>query len=250
MRKSIDTYINAIAHDNEQYIKDGGYSSIADYIISNAESTGWQEFFDDSELNETGEPTDEQIDELKAYLNENYNYLPERNLEDIAYENGLELIETTSGWNGYPQGLQKAIIGFDSFEQADELAKKNGLSIEIFSKRDGWNLWYRTGNKAWEPFERSAEEYGDEYRQYSKEDLEGFYMHEVQPNVDAFDDFASLRDYLNGMEDVRDKIEDADDDELVLASFGGYYDTIKKTTMAYSYDTHHFAIGLIDRNYK
>ena len=66
MRKSIDTYINAIAHDNEQYIKDGGYSSMADYIISNAESTGWQEFFDDSELNETGEPTDEQIDELKA----------------------------------------------------------------------------------------------------------------------------------------------------------------------------------------
>lgn len=206
MRKSIDTYINAIAHDNEQYIKDGGYSSMADYIISNAESTGWQEFFDDSELNETGEPTDEQIDELKAYLNENYNYLPERNLEDIAYENGLELIETTSGWNGYPQGLQKAIIGFDSFEQADELAKKNGLSIECFTKRDGWNLWYRTGNKEWEPFERSADEYGDNASEFSNEDLEEFYENEVQPFVSDFNDFASLRSFLDNKEKIYDEI--------------------------------------------
>lgn len=28
------------------------------------------------------------------------------------------------------------------------------------------------------------------------------------------------------------------------------YETIKKTTMEYSYDTHHYAIGLIDRNNK
>lgn len=69
-------------------------------------------------------------------------------IEEIAYENGLELIDTTSAMNGYPQCLKKAIIGFDSFEEADKLAKENGLSIEIFTKRDGWNLWYRTGDKA------------------------------------------------------------------------------------------------------
>ena len=170
-----------------------------------------------------------------------------KDLESIAYENGLELIDTTSARNGYPQRLQRAIIGFDTFEEAEKLANENVLSIEIFSKHDGWTLWYRTGDKAWEPFERSAEDYGDEYRQYSKEDLEGFYMNEVQPSVCAFDDFESLRCFLNIMEEVRDKIEDADDDEIVLASCGGYYDTVKKTTMAYVYDTHHFAIGLIDR---
>ena len=31
---------------------------------------------DDSELDESREPTEEQIDELKEYLNDNYNYLP------------------------------------------------------------------------------------------------------------------------------------------------------------------------------
>ena len=76
MRKSIDTYVQGIAHDDAEFIVNGS-ESIADYIIQTAENgTGYEEFFDDDELDETGEPTDEQIDELKAYLNQNYNYLP------------------------------------------------------------------------------------------------------------------------------------------------------------------------------
>ena len=170
-----------------------------------------------------------------------------KDLESIAEEYGLEVISTTSARNGYPQRLRPAIIGFDTFEDAERIAADEGLSIEVFSKRDGWNLWYREGNHALAPFERDGAEYGDEYRQYSKEDLEGFYMNEVQPSVCAFDDFASLRCFLDIMEEVRDKIEEADDNEIVLATCGGYYDTIKKVTMSYCYDTHHFAIGLIDR---
>ena len=170
-----------------------------------------------------------------------------KDLESIAEENGLEVITTTSARNGYPQRLQSAIIGFDTFEDAEKLANENGMSIEIFTKHDGWGLWYRTGGHALAPFERSGEEYGDEYRQYSKADLESFYMNEVQPSVCAFDDFASLRYFLYIMEEIRDKIEEADDDEIILATYGGYYDTIKKTTMWYRYDTHQFAIGLIDR---
>ena len=170
-----------------------------------------------------------------------------KELESIAEDFGLEVITTTSARNGYPQRLKSAIIGFDSFELADKLAKVNGLSIEIFTKRDGWCLWYRTGNHALAPFERDGAEYGDEYRQYSKEDLEGFYENEVQPSVCAFDDFESLRCFLDIMEEIHDRLEAADDDEIVLASCGGYYDTIEKTTMSYCYDTHHFSIGLIDR---
>lgn len=79
IRKSIDTYVQGIAIDNAQHIKEGGYVSIADYIISNAENgTGWTEYFDEPELEGSAcEPTDEQIEELKDYLNENFNYFPE-----------------------------------------------------------------------------------------------------------------------------------------------------------------------------
>lgn len=77
MKKSIDTYIQSIAYDNKQHIVEGRYDSIADYIISGAENgIGYHEYFDDSELN-GDEPSTEQIDELKNYLNDNYNYLPE-----------------------------------------------------------------------------------------------------------------------------------------------------------------------------
>lgn len=78
MRKSTDTYVQSIVRDDKQFIIEGGYESIADYIISGADNgTGYYEYFDDSELDESGEPTEEQINELKNYLNNNYNYLPE-----------------------------------------------------------------------------------------------------------------------------------------------------------------------------
>ena len=78
MKNSIDTYVKSIASDNNQSILEGGYESVADYIISDAENgIGYNEYFDDSELDESGEPTQEQIDELKNYLNDNYDYMPE-----------------------------------------------------------------------------------------------------------------------------------------------------------------------------
>lgn len=78
MRKSIDTYVQSIVRDNKRFIIEGGYESAADYIISGAENgTGYYEYFDDSELDESGEPTQEQIDELKNFLSDNYNYIPE-----------------------------------------------------------------------------------------------------------------------------------------------------------------------------
>ena len=77
MKKSIDTYVQSIASDNKQFILEGRYESVADYIISNTDNClGYNEYFDDSELDESGEPTQEQIDELKEYLNDNYNYIP------------------------------------------------------------------------------------------------------------------------------------------------------------------------------
>ena len=169
-----------------------------------------------------------------------------RDLAEIASENGLQLIETTASRTGYPKCLRKAIIGFDTFEQAEELAKENGLSIEVFQQHDGWDLWYRTGCTAYEPFRRSAEDFGDDYSEFSKDDLEDFYENEVQPMVSDFESFDALRSFLDQKEKIQDAIEDAEDDEIVITCCGEYYDTIKERTMVYSYDSHSYAIGLID----
>ena len=96
MRKSIDTYIKAIAHDNEQEIREN-YMTIADYIINDAENcTGYYEYFDDEELDETGEPSEAQIEELKAYLRENYTTPIEHRIEDIIltkHSNGSDNLQ-------------------------------------------------------------------------------------------------------------------------------------------------------------
>lgn len=61
MKKNIGNYIGSIVHNNEDAIMNGWYSSIADYIIHNAENgAGWYEYFDDSEPEDNlGEPTQE-----------------------------------------------------------------------------------------------------------------------------------------------------------------------------------------------
>ena len=173
-----------------------------------------------------------------------------KDLAEIASENGLQLIETTASRTGYPERLQKAIIGFDTFEQAEKLAEENGLSIEFFRQRDGWNFWYRTGSTAYATFRRSAEDYGDDSSELCKDDLVDFYENEVQPMVSDFESFNALRSFLDQKEKIQDEIEDAEDDEIVITCSGEYYDTIKERTMEYSYDSHSYAIGLIDRNYE
>lgn len=56
----------------------------------------------------------------------------EADIKEIAYEHGLEIIETTTGRNGYPQELKHAIIGFSTFREAEELAERYGLKITSF----------------------------------------------------------------------------------------------------------------------
>lgn len=66
MRKSIDTYIKAIAHDNEQEIREN-YMTVADYIINDAENnTGYYEFFDDDiEVLQRYDLLEERLEQLK-----------------------------------------------------------------------------------------------------------------------------------------------------------------------------------------
>ena len=163
----------------------------------------------------------------------------------IAEIENLQVVETTSAMSGYPQSLQKALIGFDSFEDAERIANEYGLRIELFTKRDGWQLYYRTNNRAYSAIEVSAEEYGDDYRSFTASDYEGFYENEVKGMIGEFDDFDSVEDFLEKKKKIYDAIEDLEDDEMVLTCQGEYYDTVKRYTMCHSFDTKTTIIGLI-----
>ncbi|MBS4867808.1 MAG: hypothetical protein KH091_17470, partial [Parabacteroides merdae] len=64
--------------------------------------------------------------------------MEEFNIYEVAEENNLDVISTTTGKNGYPQSVRYAITGFPNFSEAEKLAEKYGLRITTFWKKAGW----------------------------------------------------------------------------------------------------------------
>ena len=167
-------------------------------------------------------------------------------LETIQMDYSLELIETTTGINGYPKALKHALIGFENFEQAKEIANKyHEFRITTFHKRDGWQLWERNNNTTYEAFQSSASDCGDDYNQFTSENAVDYFENEVKPFLEDFENFETLNDFLKEREEVLDKIQILDDNELVITYQGRYYDTIKQESMSFYHDTHSYQIGII-----
>ena len=75
-------------------------------------------------------------------------------LEIIAEQNGLDVVNTTEGRNGYPMGIMPMLKGFESFEQFNEISAQypilNHFKLE---KKDGWQLWFRQSDFFTDAFE-------------------------------------------------------------------------------------------------
>lgn len=162
-------------------------------------------------------------------------------LENVAYE---YITTVAGGNNGYPIGIRGAIIGFESWKQAEEFANENGLTLVSLHKCDGWQM-YERGNKMWEPFKPSASWYGDDYTQFSADDYEDFYDSEVKPFLCDFDDFETLQSFVEKQKVVYEELSKIDESKLVITFFGDYYDTIDKESMEWNHDTHRYIIGAV-----
>lgn len=167
-------------------------------------------------------------------------------LETIAYENSLEYIETTTDMNGYPQHLRGAIIGFNTFAEADAVAQEHGLRITTFFKRDGWQLYLRDSDTRYSPMNITSSDYGYGYKHFSNNiSQEDFLEEEVLPSLVATT-FGDIQNIVQRYEELFDKIVEAEDDELVIAdTFGEYVETIKKELMSWSYDSKTWVIGVV-----
>ena len=177
-----------------------------------------------------------------------------KSINEIASENGLQVIITTTGLNGYPQSLKEAIIGFEDFEQAEKLAEEYNLDIEIFTKRDGWQFWNRDSNSAYDAFERSASDYGENFQQFEANMSQDEFLQQVGASsfidelADEEDGLDRIEEYMKDLRELYNAIASAADDEIVIADGDVYVETVKEKTMQYSYDTKNYVIGLIDNN--
>ena len=171
-----------------------------------------------------------------------------KTLQKIAERHGLELIETTDKSNGYPSNLKGAIIGFENFKQAEEIAEKYNLEISCFEKKDGWHFYYRTGANMYQAFTNSSSDYGDNYSEIPKIDEEDFIENEVRWFLeDNLKSFEQIESFLSAKKEIWKEVDKMEEDEIVITYEGNYYETIKKESMYFYHDTKHFVIGVQEK---
>lgn len=166
-------------------------------------------------------------------------------IRDIAEAEGLRTIETTSEANGYPAHLRLAIVGFDNIEHAKEVAKRYSMSVQDFERRDGWQLWHRTGNDAYEEYDPYTA-FADEANIYNASDAENYYADEVKGMLDGFNNFDELQGFIDDQKQIYDEIAMLDDSECLVVFDSGSRQTFPLKSMAFSYDTKQSIIGIIE----
>lgn len=169
-------------------------------------------------------------------------------LIDIAEEYDLQFVETTDQRNGYPSNIKGAIIGMESFELAEEIAKKYNLDIELITRHDGWQLWYRTGGWMNEPLKITEDIFSDDTRLFTAEDADDYFENEVKPLLEDCDDFDAAEEIIANGKKIYQVLCELDDDEAAVVVAGEYDDTINLHPMQFSYDSKTDAIALINRN--
>lgn len=135
---------------------------------------------------------------------------------DLAEQFGLDIASVTSSPNGYPQNVQLALVGFDNFEQAEEVASANGLTIVRLYKRFGWKLWARQG-KARGPIEFFAEVYGDDYISFDSSWNEHDFINNIRGAIDGIKELGDIFDIIDFFKELKEVLDDISEDEQVVA---------------------------------
>ena len=168
-------------------------------------------------------------------------------LNELVENSELELtiISTTSEASGYPANVKDAIIGFENFDEAEQFAKLHHLDIIRVERANGSDLWTRRGT-AYKELERDGSEFGDDWLAYSplSFDAKEFFADTIKDIVTDMETLDDAIECLNKFKELIDAIESADDEELVLSD-GSNIETIKIHSMRYSYDSHMYAIAVI-----
>ena len=147
-----------------------------------------------------------------------------KNLKEIAKETNAWLVNCSNG--------DDALIRFDSFEEAERIANKYDLEIELFTRKDGQD-WKRTYDVAYEPMEISAADFGETALEYSRDYADNFFEDEMKSLLEEMmdDDNTTAEDifkYIESCKRLYDEIVKLKEDEIVIVEEGCYPITEKK----------------------
>lgn len=226
-----------IAYEEEEEII--VHSLSYDGVIGQLTQEEWKDDMFISEFNK------EDQEKILEYMNmfEIFAGKEELSLAEIADMEGLRYVETTSGSNGYPSNIQGAIVGFENWEQLEEVALKYNLNPINLHRRDGWQLYERQGNAS-EPYKNSCNDYGDDYAQYDDADA---YQKQIMEDVLPYAElstFEEVEEWLKEKKEVYEELLTCGENEIVITYQGRFYEKINETSMSFYHDTHNYIIGL------
>lgn len=157
-------------------------------------------------------------------------------------------IELTEGRNNYPKNISKAIFqdNFDSWEEMKEFADENELEVINIHSKDGWHFWENKGT-AYKPLLISADDFGDNYSEFSKMSEADFFEQEIHPVIENFNNFEDLEKMIEAKKEIFEEIENMEDDEIVISYDGDYFETWKQNPLSFYHDTHKYSFALIPR---
>ena len=180
-------------------------------------------------------------------------------ISEIANKFGANVQESTSERSGYPSNLASCIMVFDTLDEAEQAAKElremindSDYSVEVqhFTKRDGWHLWYRTGNNAYEMYDMSSE-LRDDQMAWSSAEAEAYLDERAERLADGDDYLEYLgvdrETYDANTQKVYNAIKNLKSNQLIITDsscYDGYMDMMEKSAMAYHDDVWTYAIGI------
>jgi hypothetical protein len=135
---------------------------------------------------------------------------------------GLDVIEFTSDYDGYPRGLYNGLAGFDSFEDAEKFAKAHGMQVVRAHRRDGWQLWYSDGR--WteplniEDYFEAADHEIDWYDN-SDEDRERL-LRDLKGMIEGLESIEEIQAVANTAKEVLDQMDEIDDNQKIMVDNG------------------------------
>lgn len=167
---------------------------------------------------------------------------------DLADDWGLDIVEVTKGKNGYPEGLYKAIVGFDAFENAEDFAEQVNGEVVLLSRRDGHALFTNNG-RAYDGIESAKFIDEDRCEVFESElDFEEWCCREIEWHMNSGFNLFDLRDKIDQMCETYEEIRTRGRDEIAIVDIKDYSceTTDKYVTSIHDDDVTTYMIAVVD----
>lgn len=171
-----------------------------------------------------------------------------KNLENIAYIEGLKIVETTSDASGYPRGLGRAVVGFDTFEEAQDVADKYGLTVVKLHKRDGLHLWYNDRQELHDGDRPTLKPEDMGYRTIYWACDEDLVTDDLKAAIAGLDDIECICNLAQSRKEIIEELDTLGDDEAIFTDGEDKtmteWEKVNIHPTEWQYDTHHYCIAV------